>query len=190
MTSDLNSSHGWYALYTRHQHEKTVHQELVGKGFESFLPLYTAVHQWKDRVKRVALPLIPCYVFIREPLTQWLPVLSTPGVHSVVSFGGRPASIPNTEIEAIQRVVESRVKVESHPYLQCGDRVRVTSGALRGLEGILIRKKNWYKLLLSIEMLQRSVAVEIEVTMVERITGGPKHLHPESAIPDSPDTHG
>ena len=167
--SDTNANYGWFAIYTRHQHEKTVHQELVSKGLDSFLPLYSTVRQWKDRAKRLLLPLIPCYVFVREPLTEWLPVLSTPGVHSVVSFGGRPATIPSAEIEAIRRAIESPAKVEAHPYLSCGDRVRVTSGPLRDLEGILVRKKSSYKLLLSIEMLQRSVAVEIEAHMVERI---------------------
>jgi transcription antitermination factor NusG len=164
-----NKHDGWYALYTHHQHEKCVHQNLLGKGFESFLPLYVSAHQWKDRVKRVSLPLFPCYVFLRGPLAQWLPVLTTPGVHTVVGFGGEPASIPSSEIEAIRMVVESPVKVEPHPFLKCGDRVRVMAGPLRGLEGILVRKKNWCKLLLSVEMLQRSVAVEIEAPMVRRI---------------------
>jgi len=169
--ADLETGNSWYALYTRHQHEKCVHQILTGKGFEAFLPLYTTAHQWKDRVKRVSLPLFPCYVFLRGPLAQWLPVLTTPGVHTVVGFGGQPASISSPEIEAIRRVIESPLKAEPHPYLKCGDRVRVTAGPLRGLEGILLRKKNWCKLLLSVEMLQRSVAVEIDVAMVQRVSG-------------------
>jgi transcription antitermination factor NusG len=111
------------------------------------------------------------YVFLRGPLIHWLPVLTTPGVHNVVGFGGEPASISSAEIEAIRMVVESSVKAEPHPFLKCGDRVRVTAGPLRGLEGILLRKKNWCKLLLSVEMLQRSVAVEIDVAMVQRVGG-------------------
>jgi transcription antitermination factor NusG len=169
--ADIDNRSGWYALYTRHQHEKVVHQVLTGKGFEAFLPLYTTAHQWKDRVKRVSLPLFPCYVFVQSPLAQWLPVLTTPGVLTVVGFGGEPAIIPGTEIEAIRRVIENSVKVEPHPFLKYGDRVRVTAGPLRGLEGILIRKKNWCKLLLSVEMLQRSVAVEVDVAMVQRVGG-------------------
>ena len=102
MTEVVDGRYGWYALYTRHQHEKCVHRILTGKGFEAFLPLYTTAHQWKDRVKRVSLPLFPCYVFLRGPFSQWLPVLTTPGVHAVVGFGGQPASIPNAEIEAIR----------------------------------------------------------------------------------------
>src|SRR5690348_668554 len=77
---------GWYALYTRHQHEKNVARALAGKEFEVFLPLYTAVHRWKDRDKALSLPLFPCYVFLRNPLERWHPVLATPGVHSVVGF--------------------------------------------------------------------------------------------------------
>ncbi len=165
--TDLDTRNFWYALYTRHQHEKCVHQALTGKGFEAFLPLYTTAHQWKDRVKRVSLPLFPCYVFLRGPLDRWLPVLTTPGVHNVVGCGGQPAGISSAEIEAIRTVVESPARVEPHPYLQCGDWVRVTAGPLRGLEGLLVRKKNWCKLLLSIEMLQRSVAVEVDAALVE-----------------------
>ena len=149
----FDARNGWYAIHTRHQHEKSVYGALVGKGFESFLPLYETAHQWKDRVRRVSLPLFPCYVFLRGPISHWLPILTTVGVHTVVGFGGQPASISSGEIEAIRRVVESPVKVEPHPFLRCGDRVRVTAGPLRGLEGILLRKENWCKLLLSVEML-------------------------------------
>lgn len=174
--ADLDPRCFWYALYTRHQHEKSVHQVLTGKGFEAFLPLYTTAHQWKDRIKRVSLPLFPCYVFLRGPLVHWLPVLTTPGVHSVVGCGGQPAGIASVEIESIRRAIESPARVEPHPFLKCGDRVRVTAGPLRGLEGLLIRKKNWCKLLLSIEMLQRSVAVEADAAMVERIGERSKKL--------------
>ncbi len=174
---------GWYALYTRHQHEKRVQQTLAGKGFETFLPLYTTAHQWKDRVKRVSLPLFPCYVFLRGPFSLWLPVLTTPGIHSVVGFGGQPASISCTEVEAIRRVVESPVQAEPHPFLRCGDRVRVVAGPLRELEGILVRKKNWCKLVLSVEMLQRSVAVEIDAAMVQRVGGRSQVLVPGIVSP-------
>ena len=176
--AELAIRNSWYALYTRHQHEKTVHQVLTGKGFESFLPLYTTAHQWKDRVKRVSLPLFPCYVFVRGPLVHWLPILSTPGVHSVVGCAGQPASISSNEIDAIRTVIESPMSVEPHPFLKCGDRVRVTAGPLRGLEGLLVRKKNWCKLLLSIEMLQRSVAVEVDASMVERVEARSRSFEP------------
>jgi transcription antitermination factor NusG len=181
--ADFDPHNSWYALYTRHQHEKCVQQVLTGKGIESFLPLYTAAHHWKDRVKRVSLPLFPCYIFIRGPLVHWLPVLSTPGVHAVVGCGGHPATISNAEIDAVRMVVESPLNAEPHPFLKCGDRVRVMAGPLRGLEGLLIRKKNWCKLLISIEMLQRSVAVEVDAAMVQRLGGRSQILDPGAVNP-------
>jgi transcription antitermination factor NusG len=159
----------WYALYTRHQHEKYVASALTGKGIEVFLPLYTAVHRWKDRDKQLSLPLFPCYVFLRNPAERWRPILTTPGVYSVVGFAGQPAVIPCSEIEAVRRVVESDIKAEPHPFLKCGHRVRLRAGPLAGLEGILLRKKNLWKLVVSVEMLQRSVLIEIDASMVERV---------------------
>jgi transcription antitermination factor NusG len=169
MTSDQNYSLAWYAVHTRHQHEKHVVRSLGGKGFEVFLPLYTAIHRWKDRDKKLSLPLFPCYIFLQNPSERWQSILATPGVHSVVGFAKRPATISAGEIEAIQRVVDSCLKLEPHPFLQCGDRVRLRAGPLEGLEGLLLRKKGGWKLLVSVEMLQRSVAVEIDASMVERI---------------------
>jgi len=167
-----NPTVAWYAIYTRHHHERNVALALEGKGLEAFLPLYTSVRRWKDRDKKLQLPLFPCYVFLRNPIGRWQPVLATPGVHSVVGFGGRPAVIPISEIEAVRRIVGSSVRAEPHPYLRCGDRVRITAGPLQGLEGRLLRKKSLWKLLVSVEMLQRSVAVEIDATMIERVSSG------------------
>jgi transcription antitermination factor NusG len=169
---ESNPMVAWYALYTRHHHERNVALALAGKGLEAFLPLYTSVRRWKDRDKKLQLPLFPCYLFLRNPVGRWQPILATPGVHSIVGFGGRPAEIPISEIEAVRRVVGSPCHVEPHPFLQCGDRVRVTAGPLQGLEGRLLRKKSLWKLLVSVEMLQRSVAVEIDATMVERVSSG------------------
>lgn len=165
----LERSAAWYALYTRHQHEKNVVRSLSGKGFEVFLPLYTAVHRWKDRDKKLSLPLFPCYIFLQNPSERWQSILATPGVHSVVGFAKQPATISSVEIEAIKRVVGSCLKLEPHPFLRCGDRVRLTAGPLAGLEGLLLRKKGIWKLLVSVEMLQRSVAVEVDASMVERV---------------------
>lgn len=166
-SSDWNS--GWYAVHTRHQHERNIARALTGKGFEVFLPLYTAVHRWKDRDKQLSLPLFPCYVFLHSPRERWHPILTTPGVHSVLGFGGKRSMIPCSEIDAVRRMVGSPLKAEPHPYLKCGDRVRLRAGPLQGLEGILLRKRNVWKLLVSVEMLQRSVAVEVDASMVERI---------------------
>src|ERR1035438_8915622 len=159
----------WYALYTRHQHEKVVAQALSGKGFEVFLPQYRSVRRWKDRQKEIVLPLFPNYVFIQGGLARILSIVTTPGVHSLVSWGGRPAEIPWNEIEAVRRLVESSLPLEPHPFLKCGDLVRIKSGALEGIEGILVRKTRGVRLVLSVEMLSRSAAVEVDVSMVEHV---------------------
>lgn len=152
----------WCAVYTRHQHEKTVSEMLQHKGFEAFLPLYESVRRWKDRKKLLSLPLFPGYVFVRGAIERRLPVLSTPGVHMIISRGERIATIPKEEIEAIRRTIEGQFRVEPHPFLRCGERVRVVRGSLEGVEGVLTRKKNLYRLVLSVEMLAQSVAVEID----------------------------
>ena len=157
----------WYAVYTRHQHEKTVFERFSRAGFDAFLPTYQVARQWKDRIKQLSLPLFPCYVFLRGGLDRRLDVLSTPGVHSLVSFSGRPAPIPKTQVEAIRRVIENHLPVEPHPFLRCGDWVRVTSGPLADIEGILVRRKSSFRLILSAELLGKSIAVEVDAFNVE-----------------------
>jgi len=164
----INSPRAWYAIYTRHQHEKTVAQILTSKGFETLLPLYPSARRWTDRTKLLFLPLFPCYVFINADLERRLAIMMTPGVHALVSNAGQPAAIPPAEIDAVRRAVESGARVEPHPLLKCGDWVRVKCGPLQGIEGILVRKKNVYRLVLSVEMLGKAVAVEIDSFLVER----------------------
>jgi len=175
----VDSPPAWYALYLRHQHEKNVARSLSGKGYEVFLPLYTAVHRWKDRDKRLSLPLFPCYLFLQNPTERWQSILATPGVHSVVGFAKRPATIASGEVEAIQRLVGSCLKLEPHPFLRCGDRVRLRGGPLDSLEGLLVRKKSTWKLIVSVDMLQRSVAVEVDASMVEKIGARSAEFRPE-----------
>lgn len=158
----------WYALYTRHQHEKTAAEVLMAKGFEVLLPLYPAVHKWKDRTKRLSLPLFPCYVFIHSSLDRRLQIVTTPGVHAFVGVEGRAARIPDAEIDGIRRTIDNLLHVEPYPFLRSGDWVRVKSGPLEGIEGILVRKTNQCRLVLSVEMLGKSVAVEIDPAVVER----------------------
>ena len=173
-TSDLerpaNDDSPWWALYTRHQHEKVVAEMLALKGLEVFLPLYESVRRWKDRKKMLSLPLFPCYVFVRGAVNRRLQVLTTPGVHMILTNGEHAATVPEDEIEAIRRTVEGSLRVEPHPFLKCGERVRVTRGSLEGIEGILIRKKSLYRLVLSVNMLAQSVAVEIDASDVEPVT--------------------
>lgn len=162
------SSH-WWALYTRHQHERVVAEQLSAKGFEIFLPVYDSIRRWKDRQKLLTLPLFPCYVFVRGAFDRRLQVVSTPGVHMILSHGEHAAVISEHEIDAIRKTVEGAFRVEPHPFLRCGERVRVTRGSLQGVEGILVRKKNQFRLVLTVEMLAKSVAVEIDATSVEPI---------------------
>ena len=157
----------WYAVYTRHQHEKAVSERLSWIGFDVFLPTYQAVRQWKDRIKRLSLPLFPCYVLLRCGLGRRLEILSTPGVHSIVTSAGRPTPIPEIQVDAIRRVIENHLQVEPHPFLSCGDWVRVKFGPLAGIEGILIRRKSAYRLILSAQLLGKSIAVEVDAFSVE-----------------------
>jgi transcription antitermination factor NusG len=164
---------GWYALYTKHQHEKVVARNLSCKGFEVFLPLYTAARNWKDRVKLISLPLFPCYVFLHGDIERRLDILTTPGIHDLVSNAGQPAVIPAAEIEGIRQAVGSGARMEPHPFLECGEWVRVKCGPLAGLGGILVRKKNVCRLVVSIEMLGKAAAVEIDTVLIERLIARP-----------------
>src|SRR5271170_7588174 len=164
---EMQEDSAWWVLYTRHQHEKTVAEMLSAKGFEVFLPLYESIRRWKDRSKMLTLPLFPCYVFVRGGLNRRLQVVTTPGVHMILFHGEHVAIIPEAEIVAIRKAVEGPFRVEPHPFLKCGERVRVTRGSLEGVEGVLVRKKNLYRLVLSVDMMAKSVAVEIDATDVE-----------------------
>src|SRR5579864_8442878 len=172
METGIQSATGapnWYALFTRHQHEKSVAFALSKKSYEVYLPLFRSVRRWQDRAKALWLPLFPGYVFIREGMDRQLQILTTPGVIHIVKWGGRPAIVPPSQLNAIRQIIESCPSVETHPYLQSGDRVRVKTGPLMGLEGILTRKKGVARLVVSMEMLGRSAAVEIDGLNVERI---------------------
>lgn len=159
----------WYALFTRYQHEKPVAFALLNKGYDVFLPLYSSVRRWQDRDKQLWLPLFPSYLFIKGGLERQLQILTTPGVIHIVGCAGRPAVVPHHQLNAVRQMIESNMRVETHPYLQCGDRVRVKTGPLMGLEGILARQKGIARLVVSMEMLGRAAAVEIAVSNVERI---------------------
>lgn len=172
----------WWAIYTRHQHEKTVADMLSTKGFDVFLPLYDSMRRWKDRKKLISLPLFPCYVFVKGGFERKLQVVSTPGVHMMLYRGDQIATIPEEEMAAIRTVVEGRFQVEPHPFLKCGQRVRVLRGAMEGVEGILTRKKNLFRLVLSVDMLAQSVAVEVNAADVEPV-GEVDEKAPSSSSP-------
>jgi transcription antitermination factor NusG len=140
---------------------------LSAKGFQVFLPLYESTRRWKDRRMVLSLPLFPCYVFVRGGMDRKLQVVTTPGIHMILYRGEQIAVIPDQEIQSIQRVVDGPSSVEPHPFLKCGTRVRVIRGSLEGVEGILTRKKNLFRLVISVDMLAQSVAVEVHASDVE-----------------------
>ena len=165
----------WYAIYTKHQHEKSVSELLSRKKFEVLLPLYTTVHRWRDRNKKLQLPLFPCYLFVRTDLSRKLDILQTPGVFFMVDSGGRAFPVPDKEIDAIKKIAQHPSKAGPHPYWKTGDRVRICSGPLAGVEGILIRSKGQFRVILTVELLRQSVAIEVDLSDVERLPwSGPR----------------
>jgi len=164
----------WFALQVRVRHEVAVSDHLHGKGYEWFLPLYKSRRRWSDRVKEVEAPLFPGYLFCRFDPQDRLPILKTPGVAQIVGYNHIPIPVDEHEITAIRRLVASGVPNFPCAYLEVGSKVRIDTGALRGLEGILMDVKGKRRLVLSISLLQRSVAVEIDsdaVSVVHALQG-------------------
>jgi transcription antitermination factor NusG len=153
----------WYAAQTCAKHEKSVLDQLSQRTVEAYLPVYSSVRRWKDRRVRLELPLFPGYVFVRLALRDRLQVLQTPSVVRLVGFGGQPAALPDQEIDKLRQGLACDMRLERHPYLKVGRRVRVRSGPLEGLEGILVRRKNASRFVISLDLIMRSVAVEIDV---------------------------
>jgi transcription antitermination factor NusG len=151
----------WYALCTRSRHEKRIAEQLDERNITFFLPLYQTVRRWADRSKQVTLPLFPGYLFVRIPLSERLRVLKIAGVVRFVGFDSSPTAVPDTEIETLQSALNNHVSVDPHPYLKVGSRVRIKSGPLQGAEGILKRKKGVTRLILSLDLIMRSVSVEV-----------------------------
>lgn len=166
-SSDHLEACSWHVLYTRHQHEKVVAQALSNKGFEVFLPLYSTTHRWKDRNKSLLLPLFPSYVFLRGGTNRHHELSTTPGVHMLIMAASRAAVVPEDEIRVVRKLVETCQRLGPHPFLRSGDWVRVKSGPLIGAEGILVCRKNAARLVISIKMLGKSAAADIDASMVE-----------------------
>jgi transcription antitermination factor NusG len=186
---ETEANPGWYAIYTRHQHEKVIASLLSEKGFKVFLPVQSVARRWKDRTKQLSLPLFPCYIFIWGGLERRFDIVTTPGFHSFVGFGDQPVNIPQEEIEAIRQASASGSRIEPYPFLRFGDKVRIRSGPLEGIEGILVRKKKSVRLVLSVELLEKSVAVEVDAILVERVAerrrgeGRPYRMGASAALP-------
>lgn len=159
----------WYAAYTCANHEKRVSEQLRARRVEHFLPLYSSVRRWKDRRVILDLPLFPGYVFVKMALRDRLQVNEVPGVAHLVGFDGTPAALPEQEIDALKTSLVRGVRAEPYPYLRAGQRVRVRNGPLTGMEGVLLRRKGSFRLVISIELIQRSVAVDADAADVEAV---------------------
>jgi transcription antitermination factor NusG len=161
----------WFAIQTRPRYEKKVACELQEKGIEAFLPLVSAKHQWSDRQRLVRLPLFPSYVFVRIAFTldARISVLRSNGVISFVGVRGLGTAIPDGEIEAVQTVLERRVPFESYPFLQVGQRVCVRGGSLDGIQGVLTAINGDQSLVVSVELIQRSIAMRITGYKIEAV---------------------
>lgn len=157
----------WYAVTVRPRHEKAVTRHFEHKGLNYFLPLYRSVRRWKDRRKELDLALFPGYVFVNLNLRDRLGVLQAPGVMQFVTFQGQPAAVPDPEIRALESGLSAGLRPQPHPYLRQGKKVRVKSGPLADAEGILIRRKEGFRLVLSIDLLMRSVTLEVDEADVE-----------------------
>lgn len=159
----------WYALYTRSRHEKTVSEQLGQRSVDHFLPLYESIRKWKNGRFKVQLPLFPGYLFVHMDLKDRLPVLQVPGVVSLVGFNGVPAPLPQADIETIRHALSKGVQAQPHRYLKVGSRVRIKGGALEGMQGILLRKKGQLRVVVSVDLIMRSIAIDVDASEVEPV---------------------
>jgi transcription antitermination factor NusG len=157
----------WYAAYTRSRHEMFVSRQMQERLFENFLPTYHSIRRWKDREKELDLPLFPGYVFVRIAGPDRTRVLQIPGVVRFVGFQMGPVPLANDEIEALRNGIMNGIRAEPHPFLRVGQRVRVKHGPLAGTQGILLRKKGQFKLVISLDLIMRAVVVEVQAADLE-----------------------
>jgi transcription termination/antitermination protein NusG len=165
-STEQSQERSWYVVYTRTRHEKSFAENCAQRGITAFLPLYHVLRRWKQRRAEVLLPLFPSYVFIQIALWERFQVLGVPGIVSLVTFNNVPAVVPPCQIEWLQRAV-ALGRAEPHVYLHSGRRIRVTSGPLVGLEGIVTQMKNRVQVIVSFEWMARSVAISLDAAEVE-----------------------
>jgi len=168
--ASLELPRNWYALYTASNQEKRVEQHLRMKGVEVFLPLYTVTRRWKNRMTmKIDLPLFSGYVFVRIALAERVRVLEAPAVVSIVGNGREPLPLPNSEIDALRTGLRMR-QVDPYPYLKVGNRARIRSGALAGLQGVVVRKDDRLQVVVSIDAIMQSFAVRVHAAELEPCT--------------------
>jgi transcription antitermination factor NusG len=163
----LGNCRHWYVLYTYPRHEKAVREQLESRSIEAFLPTFISKNRWKDRCARVETPLFPGYVFIRISLSDRNRAFAVPGVIRMLSINGAPAPVDDSEIEAVKLCLEGGAALEPYPFIEVGDRVRVRSGLLEGMEGFVSRSKNERRFIVPISLINQSVSVEIDVELLE-----------------------
>jgi transcription antitermination factor NusG len=159
----------WYAAYTCANHEKRVACELQVRSVEHFLPLYRSVRRWSDRRVQIDLPLFPGYVFVRLALRDRLRVLQIPSVVRLVGFNGLPTALPDEEMEILRSGLTERLRAEPHPFLTVGRHVRITAGPFDGLQGVLKRKKSKVRVVVSLSLIHRSIAVDLDAADIALI---------------------
>ena len=168
---DRDTETHWYAAHTNSRHEKKVAWQLEGRGVENFLPLYEAVHRWKDRNSRVQVPLFPGYLFVRIRAQDKLRVLTTPGVVRIVGPKGHPSPLLDFEIDQIRAYLQLRLPAEPYPYLNTGERVRIVAGPLSGQEGILIHRNGDLRVVISLDQIMRSIVLNVPICDIEPVRG-------------------
>ena len=159
----------WYAAYLCANHEQRVRAHLEQQSVEAFLPTYETVRRWKDRRMRLRLPLFPGYLFVRTAMVDRLRVLHVPGVVRLVGFNGHPSALPDEEIDVLKEALVCGVRAEPHPFLTVGRRVQMKHGPFKGRQGILLRRKGNLRLVLSIDLIMRSVVIDVDAADVEPI---------------------
>ncbi len=157
----------WYAVYTMVRHEKKVNDSLAEKNIETFLPLREVLSKWKDRKKRVRIPLFPGYLFINIPLQDRWNVLNTSGVVKILGVNGNPVPVSLEQIEAVRRVLESKVEYDCYTYFTQGREVVVVNGVLEGVRGRILERRGNYRLIISVDIIKRSISVEVDARDIE-----------------------
>lgn len=178
MAGNPESQLFWYAAYTASRHEKTVAEHLRQREIECFLPVYEIVRRWNNGRHIVQLPLFPSYVFVRMDLRHKLRVLQVPGLVQLVTSHGAPAAMPNSDIETLRSALAAGVLAQPYRYLSVGSKVEICRGPLQGLRGVLLRHQGQFRIVLSVEMIMRSIVVEVDASDVVTVNRRDARLVP------------
>ena len=179
--TELSEQTLWYAGYTASRHEKRVAEHLTQRGVEHFLPLYETIHRWNNGRHRVQLPLFPGYIFVRLALSKRLRVLEVPGFVRLVGFSGLPCALPESDISKMMEALSKGVLAEPYPYLTVGTRVEIRNGPLKGMTGILVRRHNKCRVVISVDLIMRSMIVEVAGEDVVPLPRSTINIGPDAA---------